>query len=98
MDLKSNVLYVLAIIGGIATLFGNIKTIRDAIPFFRRYPWQIISVALFVAGVSIGVLSEKRIADRRQIWLSTCQNSFGNLQQKYESLPGAPGSRPGVGR
>ncbi len=86
MELKSMVLWTVAVITGLGTLFDSLKKIRDGLPLIREYRVPILGAALFLTGASAGMLWEMRVANQKQRDLNDAQNTNYNLEQKYEAL------------
>jgi hypothetical protein len=86
MELKSIVLWIVAVIAGVGTLLDSLKKIRDGVPLIREHRLPILGAALFLAGASAGMLWEMRVSNQKQRDLNDAQNSNYNLEQKYEAL------------
>ena len=86
MELKSIVLWAIAVVTGLGTLIDSLKKIRSGVPLIREYRLPILGSALFLAGASAGMLWEMRVANQKQRDLNDAQNSNYNLEQKYEAL------------
>lgn len=86
MDLKSVVLWTVALVGGLGTLIDSLMKIRSGVPLIKEHRLPILGAALFLAGASAGMLWEVRAVNQKQVYLNDVQHSFYDLQQKYEAL------------